>query len=521
MSFIAVGIGAGVGALSAGAIGMTVGAAALAGGALAYGAKSMTDSAGNPIDVPQADPNQIGTDSLATQLALAPQVYDANALYGPKYAKLNQNILATSILGDPQLDTAAYLAQRPDLQNNWSNDPALKEAYGTLENYALADYQAWGSKTDPAGELMGNDGGLLDLYGKISPELGRQTAAANTQQRTADIADVAALGPEARAAYLAANPDLARTMATLDQSVTAAGQAAPATLTGTYGGKTALQQQLEQQAAAQLALNGQLSPEDLRMAQQAARGGAQARGLYDSNSAISAEVLNTAAMQRQRRAEAQSLAAGVDAQGQQQMQYGAGLEAQRQLNQTQLDRAGTNDQIGREMQLASMYQAQGTDPFQMVLGRSAVPSQTMGAVSQGGSTTQGPTLFNPFDPNITSIYAGNQANQTAAQIAAANNKSAMTGSLISAGSQLGAAYLMCWVARAAFGAENPRWLAVRRYMLCTAPAALRALYRARGPILSAQLITPTRRAQLRGIFERLLAGDRRAVAELTSELQTA
>jgi len=39
----------------------------------------------------------------------------------------------------------------------------------------------------------------------------------------------------------------------------------------------------------------------------------------------------------------------------------------------------------------------------------------------------------------------------------------------------------CWVARAVYGADNPRWLLFRSWLLGEAPAWFRALYLAKGP----------------------------------------
>jgi len=76
-----------------------------------------------------------------------------------------------------------------------------------------------------------------------------------------------------------------------------------------------LQRGLEQQAAQGLALGGQLSEQETRAAQQAARAAYAARGLGSTNASVAAEVLNLDSAQRARLAERQQLAASVDAQG--------------------------------------------------------------------------------------------------------------------------------------------------------------------------------------------------------------
>jgi hypothetical protein len=610
MSFIAVGAGAGY---LLGGSALATGLGAVAGGALAG---SLGGS--NNVNAPQANPQQIGSDSLATQLQLAPQVLAASQLYGPQYTQLQLQQQQQALLGN--FDPGAFEAEHPGFLQSFND----QQAAGQLQGWTPAQFAAayTGKPANDPSLTKYYSGGTLGLYNQAQPALSNLNATANTAQRTADINDVLALGPQARAAYLAANPQLAGAMSALDSHVASARNVTPTTLTSSYNpngvpgptaahagdpgtlsatyanaprpyaasivGRSPIQQTLEQQALAQLNLNGQLSPEDLRQAQQTARGAAEARGIYDSNSALSAEVLNTAAMKRQRQQEAQSFASGVDQQGSnvamfdagqrnnvagqiygtkaninlanagaannaaattygtrnqvnmfnagqdntlasqvygqqnQNAQFGASQDAQRQLNQSQLNTQAQNDQFTHELQLAGAYQSQATDPFSVVLGRSGVPGQAAGAVAQGGAAAgAGPTLFDPFNPAITSIYAGNQANSLAAQVANAKNQSALTGSLLSAGSSLGAAYLMCWVARAAFGPTNPRWLAAQRWMVMRAPRGLFLLYANKGEKLAGQLVADGRRDFFRSLFRRLVRDDARAIAELTTELNAA
>lgn len=78
-------------------------------------------------------------------------------------------------------------------------------------------------------------------------------------------------------------------------------------------GPSQIQNTLTQQAQQGLALGTQLSPEDIRNAQQSAREAWSARGLVNSPGAIGAEILNTDALGRQRLAERQGLASQVEA----------------------------------------------------------------------------------------------------------------------------------------------------------------------------------------------------------------
>jgi hypothetical protein len=99
---------------------------------------------------------QEGKDTLQAQIDLAPQQYAADAQYRPKYAALNRDILNQSLFGT---------ADSP---------------------------------------------GYLDIASKVLPQLSAQSRDAASAQRAADIADVAKLGPQATAAFRAANPQQTR-----------------------------------------------------------------------------------------------------------------------------------------------------------------------------------------------------------------------------------------------------------------------------------------------------------------------
>jgi len=338
------------------------------------------------------DPAKVGRDSLQTQIDLAPAQYAAESTYRPQYAALDQKILADSLLG-----------------------------------------------TNGAP-------GLVELYGTAGQQLSQQQIDANRAQREADVADVMALGPQARQAYLAANPELAATMAQLDARVNGARPVSDLTTklradAANYDQKTAIQQELERQAQQELAANGTLSATDLRTAQQTARAANATNGLYDSNNRIGAEILGADSLLRSRRNDARTFASGVDLAGQQALNAGRSFAG----GVAEYDRALNNDELARMFGLASTYQSQATDPFQIVLGRSGVPAQTQGATGQAGYTQQsGAQIFDPFNDNITSIYSGNQANQLAAQTATANNKSGVSGAALGAIGTIGAGALIAF-----------------------------------------------------------------------------
>jgi hypothetical protein len=246
-------------------------------------------------------------------------------------------------------------------------------------------------------------GGVADLYpgGGITQTPGHHPgtlelgAAANTFQRGADIGDVARYGPQATAAFLAANPFLA------------------ASLTNLLGRTSDSQilQTLNQQANEALAQGGQLSPQDIRSSDQAARAAYSARGLVGSEPAAAAEILNRDALMRQRIAAAQQLASGVQG-----------------LNQQQADLVGRASQI---------FSTTLSDPFQAILGR---PSGAAGGGAGGGYPQQigtGARLFDPMNPYAQDIYNTNYNAQAAANIANANNQAGQQSALIGGSLALG------------------------------------------------------------------------------------
>lgn len=175
---------------------------------------------------------------------------------------------------------------------------------------------------------------------------------------TADPASASftSAGPAAQAGF---GPATAYTAATALANATTAGQqrASGGPLLGTLerdaaralGGTSPIQTQLQQQAMDLVGTNGGLSAQDLRNITQDTRGAFAARGLYDSNPAIAAEVLNTDAARRNRLFQNAQFGQGIDAAGQQQIAanrgYALGVQGQRQGLNT--FNAGQGNQIGQ------------------------------------------------------------------------------------------------------------------------------------------------------------------------------
>jgi hypothetical protein len=118
-----------------------------------------------------------------------------------------------------------------------------------------------------------------------APALSQLTASTNTAARTADIADVANLGPASYAAIRGYDPAVTGTLDTLNQ-----------------------------QAQQQLALNGALDPFTQRALQQNIRTSQAARGMGTGVNDAAAESYYLTSTQEARRAQNQTLASGVASQ---------------------------------------------------------------------------------------------------------------------------------------------------------------------------------------------------------------
>jgi len=92
------------------------------------------------------------------------------------------------------------------------------------------------------------------------------------------------------------------------------------------------------------------------------------------------------------------------------------------------------------------------------------------------------------------------------------NSAMMTNSvgnlLQGAGSVMGGIGMMCWVAREVYGAENPRWLRFRDWMVNRAPKWVRDVYEKNGP-RAAEMVrnNPGLRGEMRNMMDRIMAFD--------------
>lgn len=178
----------------------------------------------------------------------------------------------------------------------------------------------------------------------------------------------------------------------------------------------------------ELALGSSLSASDQRSAQQSARSAMAARGLYDSNQAIGAEVLNSYNLGRQRLGERRQFAEGVTGL----LRSGAAA-----------DSALQSDYINRLGSSSSVLAANRFDPYAGILGASSGNSLSLNtlfgtannnALYNAGATR---TQFDPFNSYMANLGAQNASTTFQGGMARAGSYSDAANSLASGLSSYG------------------------------------------------------------------------------------
>lgn len=296
------------------------------------------------------------------------------------------------------------------------------------------------------------EAGMLQLSEEAAPRVRALESGAATAQRTADITDVINLGPLAAQAFRAANPERTALMAALQKEALGAG-ASP------------LEAELNRQALEDLGLGGQLSPEEMRTATQAAREGFSARGMVLGRPAVLAEALNRNQFATARQAQRRGFAGNVEE-----------LSLRR--------RAADRGFLGNVAQLQS-----GTsfDPLMAILGRPTTATQAGQAqfgLASGVLGRMDSQKFDIFNPYAADLYNTNFNAAAARNIAEANLGASVYGAnlqrsaadqaatyqLIGTGIQAassmgGAAAMMCWVAEELFGKKSEKTKRIRKFMM--------------------------------------------------------
>ena len=128
----------------------------------------------------------------------------AEAAARPQLGGLGLQDIGQYAGGVSTFDPKAFLAARPDIANNYANDPGYAQIYVSLEQYAKAAADAEGLTP----QFTTRAGGSLDLLRQAGGVASGVETAANTALRTAGAGDVAALAPQLAATYNQINPQV-------------------------------------------------------------------------------------------------------------------------------------------------------------------------------------------------------------------------------------------------------------------------------------------------------------------------
>jgi hypothetical protein len=344
------------------------------------------------------------------------------------------------------------------------------------------------------------------------PELASLERTATSDQRSQDASDLRTSGRSMQKTIEGMAPELKTAGNALLEMLRGVGETSPLlkdlNAEARGDGMSPINQRLQDVALRELDLGGDLSPDERRRVIQDSRAGYSARGMLGSDGSTIDEVMNLGGARRAREMERIGLAGDINTrllgEEMQDRNFGLGVEG---LNQQRLQsaRAFIPAAIGAgNARLAPMLSLFG--------GRTNV-SPMMSASMMG-------TAPNPTGASARTIadvlgYGGDLFNtnfnaEIARKLAETDNAVALHKSMDStiasmAGGMMGGGG-MCWVARAVYGAENPRWLEFRAWLLTKAPAWFRAFYAARGPKWAARIANdPDERAALRATFDEILS----------------
>jgi hypothetical protein len=318
--------------------------------------------------------------------------------------------LGDQVIGGIYTNKAAKSANPTDPRDPYAEARSMLAAQtGTAQDQydAYAKYSNLYAGIDSA-TASNQFGSSASMYGQYSSQIDALNNASNTAYRQSAIDDAARYGGTIAQQYRDLNPELYASLTALDspgQYETAYGNIAGAGADSS----TRISAMLGQQAESDLALGGQLSDAELRTAQQAARSAGAARGLYDSNNTIGAEILNTYNLSNQRLNERRAFASDVMAQ-----------------NAGQLQSADAMNQ-NRAALSANAWTANRYDPYSGILGQNstnqlssyqiAALNANTNAYNQQATRSQ----FDPYNAYAQNIYGGaydaqNQANLAQASI---------------------------------------------------------------------------------------------------------
>ena len=332
-------------------------------------------------------------------------------------------------------------------------EQTYRPQYAALE---LADINAYLLGTQATGPTNYDVREMVTPARTTTDSFGRKTTIPATYRTVTKTME----GRPAQMGVLDLTAEATRRSSALDREAQALQRQQEIDILGKYGQQTvdamraadpysrAIAEAQQQYAADLYSKAGTLSPEELRMAEQQARAQGLAAGRIGDTSTIAAQALNRQNALAQRSAMAQQ--AGAQAFG-----YNRAL-------------AGdvANILIGRP----STAYAMGSQAF----------GQGAGLASQQA----GPQLFDPnAGVNLALQNSANLGNyQSATYGARVGAQGAVLGGLASGLGALGGGLLArpCWVARAVYGEENPKWKQFHLWLTTKAPDWFRNLYMKHG-----------------------------------------
>lgn len=149
----------------------------------------------------------------------------------------------------------------------------------------------------------------------------------------------------------------------------------------------------------------------------------------------------------------------------------------------------------------------GTDVFQVATGKSSQPNTGEGkfagvnnvgnAINTASGLATG-VMGNLTDINMLDMQIDSQKKDWADYL---NQVTSSIGNLTSSAGSI--AGMMCWIARRAYGENNPRWMEFRHYLMTKAPAKLREFYREHGQQI-ASTMTDEDASNCRNLMNRIL-----------------
>lgn len=349
---------------------------------------------------------------------------------------------------------------------------------------------------------------LVRLY----PKLAKKEREATTNQREQDVKDLLGLGPGYNEAFRGASPSYAAGEDLLT-SETLSAERSPLldelNRQAIAAGPGELRMELERQALTELGLGRRLSPEQIRAVEQASREAGSARGTLYSPGSIADEVLARDAAGTLRESQRRGFAGNV-------AQLGLAEDASNRNFMTSVETGNQADTGNRRNFAATAMQVGGNSPVLGLFGqRSATPitapAAYLGATSAAvqPAWAYGSDLYNTnfnaqaSSQNKASPWIGAASGAaTGATLGTAVNPGIGTAVGAVAGGAVGYFAGNCWVARAIFGAGDPRWCWFRLWLLTRAPRWFRLLYNIAGPAFAKWLAPrPLVRAMLLPWFQ--------------------